>query len=243
MHEETLERLVSVLKSVFGSRFLGLIVYGSSHSGEYHKGYSDINTVALVSSVTAGDIAAAGRELKWFLYHGNPAPLIFTKEELVSYKDVFPIEMLDMIHQHKVVFGSDPLENQTVDKKHLGFQCESELKSKLIGLRQSLFANHTTGKLSAVLLKSLSGIVALFRGILALRGADIPVAKSDIIQKTAQIVGFEPAPFLNILAAREGKRKLAKKEIFRTFEMYVDGIARAAEFAAGSMTKPGNGKE
>ncbi len=232
MHEETLGRLLHTLESVFGSRLLGLVMYGSSHSGEYHKGYSDINTMALVSGVTAGDIAAAGKELKWFFYHGNPAPLIFTKEELDSFKDVFPIEMLDMVRQHTVIYGSDPLKDITIDKKNLKFQCESELKSKLIKIRQSLFTNSSNKSALHLMINSLSSFTAIFKGVLSLEGAEVPVHKKEVILQTAQLTGFEPSPFLKILAVREKKDTLKKDEIFRTMEMYIEGITGVINFVA-----------
>ncbi len=231
MHEETLDRILQVLKKVLGTRLSSFIMYGSSHTGEFHEGYSNINTMAIVSSITMNDIAAIGRELKWFFYKVNPSPLIFTHDELNSFKDVFPIEMLDIIEHHTLVYGdADPLKNIAIDPKNLRFQCESELKTKLIKLRQALFIHNSEKKASMLMVNSISSFVAIFKGVLRLKGKTAPAHKKDILNEIAQLVEFDRTPFLKLIAVREKKEKFKKGEIFRTLEMYVEGITKVINF-------------
>ncbi len=230
MHEDTLNRLLELLKRTFGTRLASFIVYGSSHTGEFHEGYSNINTMVLVSGVTVKDLSAMGRELKWFLLKGNPAPLIFTNDELGSLKDVFPIEMLDMMEHHTVLYGEDPFRGITIDPRNLGFQCESELKSKLIKLRQSLFVHHSEKKTVALMTGSLSSFIAIFKGVLRLKGRDAPGHKRDIVLATANLAGFDQSPFLKLIGVREGKEKLGKEEVYRTMEMFIEGITKVINF-------------
>jgi hypothetical protein len=231
MHEETLERILQAFKRILGTRLKSFVMYGSSHTGEFHEGYSNINTMAIVSSITTSDIAAIGRELKWFFYKGNPSPLIFTQDELHSFKDVFPIEMLDMMEHHTLVYGdADPLKAITIDPKNLRFQCESELKAKLIRLRQALFVNDSEKKASLLMVNSISSFVAIFKGVLRFKGKNAPAHKRDIIHEIAQLVEFDPAPFLRLIEIREKKEKLKKSETFRTLEMYIEGITKVINF-------------
>ncbi len=231
MHEETIERILQVFKRVLGTRLKSFVMYGSSHTGEFHEGFSNINTMAVVSTITMNDIAAIGRELTWFFYKGNPSPLIFTQDELNSFKDIFPIEMLDMIEHHTLVYGeTDPLKNITIDPKNLRFQCESELKGKLIKLRQALFIHNTEKKASLLMVNSISSFIALFKGVLRLKGKDTPAHKRDILNEVAQLVEFNQTPFLKLIEVREKKDKLKKSETFRTLEMYIEGITKVINF-------------
>ncbi len=231
MHEETLDRILQVLKSVLGTRLKNFVMYGSSHTGEFHEGYSNINTMAIVSNITMNDIAAIGRELKWFFYKGNPAPLIFTQDELNSFKDVFPIEMIDIIENHTLVYGDeDPLKKITIDPKNLRFQCESELKAKLIKLRQALFIHNSEKKASLLMVNSISSFVAIFKGVLRLKGKTAPVHKRDILNEISKLVEFDQTPFLKLIAVREKKEKFKKRESFRTLEMYIEGITKVINF-------------
>ena len=231
MHEETLERILQVFKRVLGTRLKSFLMYGSSHIGEFHEGYSNINTLAIVSTITMNDIAAIGRDLQWFFYKGNPSPLVFTQEDLTSFKDVFPIEMLDIIEHHTLVYGeTDPLKSVTIDLKNLRFQCESELKGKLIKLRQALFTQNSEKKASLLMVNSISSFVALFKGVLRFKGKNAPAHKRDILNEVAQLVDFDQSPFLKLLEVREKKAALKKSETFRTLEMYIEGISKVINF-------------
>jgi len=231
MHEETLNRVLQVFKGILGSRLTAFVMYGSSHTGEFHEGYSNINTMAIVSNITAMDIAKIGKELKWFIYKGNLSPLIFTQEELNSYKDVFPIEMFDLIEHHTLVYGDkDPLKGITIDPRNLKFQCESELKAKLLKLRQALFINNSEKKVSMLMTNSISSFVAIFKGVLRLNGKEPPIHKRDIISEVSKIVGFDQTPFLKIISVREKKERFKKEDVFRTLEMFVEGITKVINF-------------
>ncbi|MCL4467424.1 MAG: hypothetical protein M1591_00635 [Deltaproteobacteria bacterium] len=231
MHEITIERILQVFKRVLGTRLQSFVMYGSSHTGEFHEGFSNINTLAIVSTITMNDIAAIGRELAWFFYKGNPPPLVFTKDELTSFKDVFPIEMLDMIEHHTLVYGEiDPLKNISIDPKNLRFQCESELKGKLIKLRQALFMQNSEKKASLLMVNSISSFIALFKGVLRLKGRNAPAHKRDILNEIAQLVEFDQTPFIKLIEVREKKNKFKKSETFRTLEMYIEGITKVIYF-------------
>jgi len=43
----------------------------------------------------------------WCVEQREPAPLFFTKEELKNAADVFAIEILDMKHGRRVLYGTD----------------------------------------------------------------------------------------------------------------------------------------
>lgn len=231
MHEETLNRVLQVLKNILGARLISFVMYGSSHIGEFHKGYSNINTLAIVKTITMREISAIGKELKWFLYKGNPSPLIFTTEELNSFKDAFPIEMLDIVQHHQLIYGDvDPLKDIKVDPRNLRIQCEIELKSKLIKLRQSLFVNNSEKKAAKLMVNSISSIIAIFKGVVRLKGIPAPAHKREILGEITKLVDIDQAPFLKLLEVRENKYKLKKDEVFKTFEIYIEGIVKIINF-------------
>ncbi len=243
MYEDTLNRILQALKATLGTRLLSFVLYGSLPTGEYQKGYSNINTLVVVSNITVSDIVAIGKEIKWFLYDQNPPPLIFTQDELNSFKEVFPIEILDMKRRHTVVYGVDPLKDITIDLKNLEFQCEFELKSKLLKLRQSLFVYSSDKKAISLMINSLPGIVAVFKGILRLKGRDVPINKKDVIQDVAKLAAFDPSPFLNVFTAREKKEQLKKKDALRILEMFIEGITKATDFVAAQASASEDRKE
>ena len=71
---------------------------------------------------------------------GNPAPLIFTQDELVRSADVFAIELLDMKRHHRMLFGADFLEDLEVPMQLHRLQVERELRTDWLRLRQAILA-------------------------------------------------------------------------------------------------------
>ncbi len=230
MHEDILKRLLDTLKSVFDTRLISFVMYGSSHTGEYHKRYSNINTIVLVKDVHTDDIIKLGKEIIWFLKDDNPAPLIFTENDISSYKDVFPIEMLDIIENHTVVYGDDPFKDLQIDKTNLRFQCEYELKSKLLLLRQSLFNKSSRRRVQEIMLNTLPGIVALFKGVLRLKDQEIPARKKETIEKLSQFIGFVPSGLLKMLSVRQGNEILKKSDVYAVMDSYIQAIVKVLDF-------------
>ena len=61
-----------------------------------------------------------------------------TREELEHSADVFPIELLDMQHHHRVLFGDEVVGPLQIPMHQHRAQLEYELREKLILLRQRL---------------------------------------------------------------------------------------------------------
>ena len=114
------------------------------------------------------------------------APLVMTPEYITGSLDAFPVEFLDFKLIHKTVYGEDLFTELVIDKPHLRLQCERELKTKLIGLRQGYISS--LGKkelLTTVLVRSFTGSMALFRAILSLLDKEPPVARIEVIAMLA----------------------------------------------------------
>ena len=71
---------------------------------------------------------------------GNPAPLIFTLDELRRSADVFAIELLDMKNHHRMLYGEDFLERLDVPLGLHRLQVERELRTNWLRLRQAVLA-------------------------------------------------------------------------------------------------------
>jgi hypothetical protein len=115
---------------------LSASVTGSALTADYVPKRSDVNSVLVVDNIdtdTLGRIAPMGRKFgKKYI----AAPLIMTPELIKSSADVFPVEFLDLRLMHKAVVGHDHLSDIRIEKKYLRLQCERELKSMLVNLRQ-----------------------------------------------------------------------------------------------------------
>src|SRR5208282_6017993 len=115
--EAKLSELVGRLKSAAAENLKSVVLYGSAVTGEFLEKHSDLNVLCVVAGARSGDLERLHPVAEWWARQGNPAPLIFTLEELTRSADIFAIELLDMKSRHRVLFGDDFLAHLDVPLK------------------------------------------------------------------------------------------------------------------------------
>jgi hypothetical protein len=138
---------------------------------------------------------------------------------ITSSLDVFPMEFLEMRLIHETVLGEDLLAPLKIDRGDLRQQCEREIKSRLVGLRQGyLRALGEPKALAEVLGRFLSGYQPLARGILVLLGKQPPLRRAEAFAALEAAVGPEEGVFVEILAVKEGRVKPSAAAVRDLFE-------------------------
>lgn len=196
-------------------------IVGSSVTADFDEKVSDINSIIVLKKMNLGFIEFLAPLGKKYSKKGISAPLIMTPEYIQSSLDVFPIEFLDIKNIHKTVYGDDLFKDLYIDRLHLRLQCEREIKTKLIGLRQGYISSLGDKKILIERLStSITGYIPLFRAIIYLLGKEPPVLKHDVIVTLQEMTGIETAIFEKILLLRRKKIVLSKEELSSSFEQY-----------------------
>ena len=225
--ETILNRLVTEFKEAYGANLTTLLLYGSAASGDFHEKFSDLNILCILGEISVEALQKAESTISWFVKKGNPPPLFFTWEEITNSHDVFPIEFLDMQANHRVLFGEDVLQAFQIERENHRLELEHELRSKFIGLRQGfLSVSHDPRALGALILRSLSSIVTLFRHVLMLMGEAVPLQKRDIITRFCARSSLDASLFLNLLKLREEGQELPAAEAVSTFKRYFEEVGK-----------------
>jgi hypothetical protein len=118
------------LQNIFGERLQAFVAYGQ-------PGAIPAPSLALVRSITADDLdQCAARAAAW--RRGDCAtPLLLTPQEFAGSLDAFPIEYGEILDTHRVLFGLDPFAGMTIDTEDLRRECETQVKSHLLHLREN----------------------------------------------------------------------------------------------------------
>jgi hypothetical protein len=116
------------------------------------------------------------------------APLIMTAAYIEASCDTFPLELLEIKQLHAVVHGEDHFGQLGFERNDVRLQCERELKSELIQLRQGLLAAAGKHKLLHELcLASAERTVRILRGVLLLSdGTAEPATAQNVIARAAE---------------------------------------------------------
>ncbi|HET6612626.1 MAG TPA: hypothetical protein VFG83_11580 [Kofleriaceae bacterium] len=176
-----LAELTRRLTADAGDALVSLVLYGPAASGDRHPGHNRFNVLVVVADVELSTLDKLAGALAWWKEQRQPTPRVFSPALIADSADVFPLEWLDIAQRRKVLAGSDPFADFSVDPRHLRLQCEKELREKMMRLREAYI--ELAGRDDAIALlvaESYSTFVALFRGALRLAGKPVPDLDADV---------------------------------------------------------------
>jgi hypothetical protein len=227
MAKLTLDGLTAQLTQAFGDALTAVVLYGSAARGERIDGRSDHNVLVIVRTVTPASLRAAAAASSAWGESGNPPPLVMTEAEWRSSRDVFAMEHADIDDRHRVLAGALPRQANAVATADLRHQLEFEAMGKLIRLRQGILACAGEPKRELDLLVSAkSGVLVLFRTLLRVHGDGVPDDVPEVVRRTAARAGFDPAPFLAVIAHASGGEQIAKARADAVLEAFHAGLRK-----------------
>jgi hypothetical protein len=222
---EKITPMVEDLLKEYTSNIHSFHIVGSAVIPDYNEKLSNINSVVVLHNMDLQFIkflAPLGNK------YGNKkiaAPLVMTPEYIDRSLDAFPIEFLDFKRLHKTVYGQDLLKDLQIATPNLRLQCEREIKTKLIGLRQGYISS--LGKkedITALLVRSFTGSMALFRAIITLLGKEPPVPRAEVIAMLGSATGIDTEIFEKLLLLKADLVKPSEQELASFFERYYNAL-------------------
>jgi hypothetical protein len=220
----TLDELVAQLRQVHGDALQAVVLYGSAASGEQIAGTSDLNVLAIVSSIRLDTLRALGQTMRAWQQAGNQPVLEMTTAEWQSSADIFPMEYADILERHRVLYGALPLEGIEVSPSELRLQVEQEAMGKLLRLRRSIMVAGTDRDRQQELLRaSLSSLLVIFRAVMRLHGEAPPRDSAQVVTAVSARCGFDGSPYQRVVSLKRGTA-LAGGETELVLEGYLSGM-------------------
>lgn len=237
--EKLLNAMVERLKTAAGDNLKSVILYGSAATGEFQKGYSDLNLLCVFEKLDAQVLMKVSEPVRWWVKQGQPLPLVFTRSGLEGSADVFAIELHDIKLKHRVLYGEDVLAGLEVPMHLHRVELERELRTNLLRLRENyLLAAGDRKRVLALMVDSISTFATLFRHMLIACGEVPPGGKRMAVCRAGEVFELDVTPFLTILDFRDGRKRERELDIERLFAEYLSGVAHLVEevdrFAAPS---------
>jgi hypothetical protein len=227
----TLDELVSQLQTVYGPQLHAVVLYGSAAAGEHIPKRSDYNVLVVVDELTMQHMRAEAAVARAWRESGNPPPLTMTRAEWRGSADIFPMEYADILERHRVLYGTAPFDDITVDRRHLRLQLEHQAMGKLLKLRQGVLASGGDQKAQVELLAaSLSTIMVVFRAVERLHGAVPPTDYDRLSRDVARRVGFDAEPFVRVVRHVRGEDRIRPADATTVLAGYIDGMSRLVAY-------------
>jgi hypothetical protein len=227
------EFLFRRLREDLGDELQSLCVVGSALTDDFDPKRSDINTVLTVRQRTHRLLALlAGYGSKMGKMKLR-APLLMTPEYIQQSRDVFGVEFLDIQLTHAVIYGSDPFAELTFRKEDVRLQCERQLKSALINLRQGYIRALGKSKHVGELLVACAGeLVVLMRAMLWLTDSERDRRALPTLRKAAEKFEFDADKITTLMEMKLQHNRPKADEVESIFEntyQVVDLLARKTD--------------
>ena len=228
VHKNKLQDFVSSLKDIFKEGLVSVILYGSAARGEFTLRNSNLNVLVVLADAGLPNLKKCTALVNRLKYRKFEA-LFLSREYIQTSTDVFPIEFLDMKENYSVLFGEDVLKTAQVDTRNLRFQCEQELKGKLIHLRQAyLRQSRNRGALKYLLFKYCTSALHILRNALRVKGKSPSYLKQDVLKEVGQEFKVDTQVFTKILAAKNKEISLSTADIDSLFMKFTEELEKAS---------------
>lgn len=232
--------LVRQFAAVAGDALLGLAAFGGRVHNDPLFRLSAACSVAVLSRfdlTMLERIASAGVRLG---RAGLAAPLIMTPDYILASRDSFPLELLEIQRTQILLRGEDYFSRLTFEAADVRLQCEREMKSELMLLRQGLLAAAGNRRsLTLLLTAAAERAVRILRGVLHLSGAAAPAHAGAVVAQAAGLMGTA-WPALTQVAG--GGVRRVDVDYFKSFYAEVtvvaDWIERWSAHGAGVPSAP-----
>ncbi|HWA98556.1 MAG TPA: hypothetical protein VG713_08685 [Pirellulales bacterium] len=183
---EPLRRLIAHLQRLAAGRSIGFTVFGPC----------DLKPPARMTSVLTVETV----DLNWlrrFAVEGSEAhrahlapPLVMTPAAIRGSRDSFPLELLEIQQQHVTLLGDDLFAALEFQPRDVRLQCERELRTMALAMRQALLASGGDERaLDDLQQHAGQGLVRVLRGLLWLRGQKSLVPPSEVAGAVEAAVG------------------------------------------------------
>lgn len=220
------------LEDTYKDGLVSVIIYGSAASGEFLNRHSNINLLIVLKNTgleNLDKVSAIINSYKFRMFN----PVFITEEYLRDSSDVFPIEFLDMKENYLVSLGKDVLKDLVIDPKNLRFQCEQELKAKLLNLKTVFLRNKNSPALRNILFKAVTSTLHVARNLLRLRGKTPPYKKEEILQSLVKEFSVGTGAASRILEIKNKNLKLNYRETERLFFDFAAELEKIADLTDG----------
>ena len=220
----TTEKMVEELKTLLGNQLVSVVLFGSAAAGDHMGKNSDINLLVVTRTLMLQELLPLSKAMVPWTRQGNPSPLILTQKELKDSVDVFPVEILDMQHNHKMLYGPDPVEKLKVSQKDLRIELEHEFRGKVLRLKSKFALTEARpSSIEKLMVESLSTFLVLFKSALWLYGIKPSPQKMESLRQLQQHITFDLEPFEVISRLKRGE-KMKDLNVLSLFEKYLGSI-------------------
>lgn len=228
--------LEEVLRILGRDEILSVFLYGSVTGKDYNPRTSDINIGIVLRDVSVQKLKKLAKLVKKGTKKKIAVPLFLTSTYIKRSLDTFPIEFIEIKDFSLIIYGEDHLSGIKIEKEDLRKECESQIKGKLITIRQAYLEQALNRRGLERLIKTVfSSLMPVFRNMLRLKSSEEPpVSREDILSAISEVFGINAEPFMEILRDKKADGKISGRDPEVFLEEFAHELAKLSDIIDGS---------
>ncbi len=184
-----IQRFANLVDQTFGSNMKSLTCFGTVVGGPFDASRHTARSCLVLDAVDLIALRRLAGEGTKLGKAAIAAPLIMTPDYIKSSLDTFPVELLNIKLHHATLTGEDLFEALDFEDAHIRLQCERELKTTLIGLRQGLLASAGRDNfIGALEVDAADTLMGTLRAMLWLKGTREPKPTNDVLTEIETLI-------------------------------------------------------
>ena len=231
--DEAIAQATDSARAALGTDLVAAFAYGSYATGEFVEGHSNVNLLFVTKRLdpeTLKKLAAVAAKWKKF---SSLKPLFFSLAELKAYSDSFPMEFGDIAENRALIGGEDVFQKIEPSTSRLAEELESEIKNRLIKLRQRYLLSGGDENVTRGLLAATAGsLFPLLRAFLRLKKRRPPKQRVRLIEEACRAYRFNRRTLLQAHDLRYGRKNAERIETWPLFEKLIQELTLMAELVS-----------
>lgn len=196
-----IQKYADEIRALAGDNALALTLFGAIAAGSFDKARHTVRNVLVLQSVDLEMLRRLSRDGAKLGKARISAPLIMTPAYIRASLDTFPLELIEIHQCHLTLFGEDHFAALAPSDAHVRLQCERELKTTLIAMRQGLLAAAGRERLIGVMETDAGErMVRTLRGLLWLKGQRDARPGAQVVSDVEAIIGKRLAGVREVLS-------------------------------------------
>ncbi|MDP8299572.1 MAG: hypothetical protein P9L88_06700 [Candidatus Tantalella remota] len=210
---KVIDPYVADLKEAYGEEILSIFVYGSVTGVEYNPRRSDINVAVVLKDISFDKLKKGLKVIKKGRKQKINVPLFLTPHYIKDSLDTFPMEFMSMKNSRCLLFGEDVLSEIAVNRDDMRRECEFQLKSKMLTMRQAYLEQAMNRRgLENLIKTAFRSLMPVFQNMLRLKQGDTPPdVKEEILMALGDTFDIDVSSFLDLLKDERVDGKIGEK--------------------------------
>jgi hypothetical protein len=138
---QQLSDFINLIKMHSGENLISAILFGGVAKGDYTKGKSNTNVLLVFEKIDLEVLDQLAVPFQMAIANFRFSPFLLTLSEVEPVKNVFAVKLFDMQQHHILLYGSNVLIPLQINREHLRFISEQELRNQLSRMKYFYIRN------------------------------------------------------------------------------------------------------